>query len=196
MAWSTVLVALGSALVIVSTVVTGYLLARIDRTREELEEAILAEEESRRFGVEYMQYSNIKSYHAQTLLALLQCTNPPDDITRRWFKELVSDILGSITDRSSAATGEAPSDELMEHWIDLAAKAEAADPSAFDEFSKTSAELLVGWVERNNELVKERDRLTFEKARLQRRSDRDRLIAIALQVMGLILVLVADLTSG
>ena len=93
MVWYAVLTIIGSVLVIVSTIVTGYLLDRIDRAGAKLDEDILAIEGNRQFGVDYMQYGYTKANHAQTLLALLQCTDPPAIVTSRWIQELVTDIV-------------------------------------------------------------------------------------------------------
>ena len=94
MVWYAVLTIIGSVLVIASTIVTGFLLDRIDRGGAKLDEDIFAIEGNRQFHIDYMQYGYTKANHAQTLLALLQCTNPPAIVTSHLIKELVRDLLG------------------------------------------------------------------------------------------------------
>jgi hypothetical protein len=196
MIWYLGLTIIGSAFVILSAFGTGYLLARIDRTRVELDEAILAKEESRQFGLHFFQHSSIEWQHAQTLLALLQCTNPPDNIAAGLAQEIAQCVAQSVSDRNSAATGRVPSEKQVKHWTDLGVRTEAGDAAALNEFIEIFGGLQVDWLKRHNELTEERDRLIIEKAKAQRRSERYRSTAVALQIMGLVLVLIADLVKG
>ena len=76
---------------------------------------------------------------------------------------------------------------------DLAGRAGGGDASAFSELSVISSGPLEGWALHNDRLVKQRDEHKAQGEHLRRKVSQVRFVAVAVQILGLAVVLMKDL---
>jgi len=163
------------------------LLTLIERARSRNEKRLTEINRSLEFAHEYMDRARSKFQFAHILLALVA---ERDLITAGATRgEAMLNVLGGILDRNSAVTGGPPSEQQFRAWDAMRARAQAGDPSALADLSKTAEDLLNAWAKSNNDLVAERNGVQARARHLGGSSEIVRFGSITFQLMGLLIAL-------
>jgi hypothetical protein len=186
-------VSVGAAFVITSAALSGFYTSYLERVEARLQRRLRELEEKIAWSREYFASGSQKLSFADLKLVLLQSTRVPEEVHATQLNQLANDILRGIVDRNSAATGEHPAEHVMQAWLGIAKRAGAGDALAFSELSQISSGLIEKWAHRNNQLVKELDGYKAQIERTRRKVTQFRFAAVALQILGLTIVLMKDL---
>lgn len=184
---------LGVGLVIASAVLSGFYTSHLEGAEARVQRKVRELEEKIAWCRDRLASGSQKLSSAELKLVLLRSTQPPTQVLSRQLKEISNDILRGIADRNSAATGDDPSDQQMQAWMTLAGRAGGGDASAFSDLSVISSGLLEAWAHHNDELVKRKDEHKGHGEHLRKRVSQVRFVAVAVQILGLTLVLMKDL---
>lgn len=130
---------------------------------------------------------------AEFKLALLGCTQPSGEIRSMLFIAVAREYLQAISHHSLAATGSGASDQLRQEWQSVHDRAAGGDGVAFQQLKAMFNAFYERWVPRNNALANELKEHKAQAEHTRRKVTRARFIALALQILGLVIVLMKDL---
>jgi hypothetical protein len=184
----------GAVLSIGATIITDIVLRRLSRQIDNADRNVNEAEDHIAFALQYEGYARAKFALAQTLLAIAN-SRTAGLSSKAELGEAAQSIIGGIVDRSSAATGSPPSEDQKARLVALRDRAEAGDPSAFAELSEISADYLPKVVDFNNAQVGVRDAARRTRRLLDRKAERIRYLAVALQILGVIVILMKDILA-
>ena len=92
-----------------------------------------------------------------------------------------------------ASTGRYASEEVQNGWKAITETAAKGHQPSFDKFSDLQSEKTLAWVERNNDLVRQRDSAKQKADKASQKATDARYLGVALQILGTIIVLMKDL---
>lgn len=144
-------------------------------------------------GHEAIQRSYSHFFPSEIKLLILQ-TSEKSEIKKRQLLELSRGILQGILERYVAATGEGPSQDRFKEIEKIALRAGNGDAEAFNELSSISADLLSQWADAHKSAGLSRDAKKDEVTRIKNKVEFWRSFAIFLQILGLIAVLLKDVS--
>jgi hypothetical protein len=185
----------GATLAILSAILSGYLASIQAKKIESLDADIMAVEREITFGKAADDAANSKLQFAEMMMVLLDSSEAPQEVLLRHRLAVSQRVVEAVLSTGGAATGEPLAREVLAQVEPLNKRFIAGAPDAFQQLIKYSDNLRRAWAERNNELVKKRDGLKIKKAIESRRLDQIRYAAIALQILGLIVVLLKDVVK-
>lgn len=186
--------AIGTILVIGSVLVTGPYISRKERKIDTLEAEVTAMDRLLSGRHEALQRSYSHFLPSEIKLLILQ-TSGKSEIQKRHLLEVSRGILQGILERQVAATGEGPSQERFKEIEKIALRAGNGEAEAFNELSEISANLLAQWANKHKSTGLKRDAKKEEVAKIKHKIDFWRSFAIFLQILGLIAVLLKDISG-
>ena len=184
----------GTALVIGSAVITGFVISRIEKGISELEDDILDCTNKMSHGDESIQRSNNMINPADTKLLILQTSNTKKDCSKA-ITQIFKDYIQGLVYMYSAANGEGPSQETFKEWESKAIESAKGDADKLNELQDLSNSLMLQWVKRHGEILNTRKEKEISVKSKKALTSKYRDIAIVLQILGLIMVLCKDVVA-
>lgn len=189
-----VLVVLGAACSIGSALLIGFRIAHHEKIIVELEKKIF-DFETRLVRIKQLLDSSYQRFYAaQMQWLVLHATSPPADFFLQQKIEAVKNIIHGIMERTEAAGFS--SDEEKFHALEaVGVRAAHGDASAMQELSGISSDLLLAIVNHNNAIANEKIGCEMQRLTFKRKVSFCHRVAVALQILGLIIVLSKDVLS-
>ncbi len=192
---------IGAIFVICSVIIIGAVIPRLRNKMEKTEEKISELSKVIAANKDSYKESRLMSYHADTLSSILTVTkSPPDSAIKSILTKISHLKAGSILTICQAAIGEVPSKEQHEKWNTMqqeAAIAALSDPEAYTALDKEYNDLMDKWQDRNNNvIVPEQTELKTALRKHKEKESKWLRLSTALQVFGIIAVLMKDVFSN
>lgn len=197
MIYPLILVFVGSFIAILSIFFGGFLISRKEKAKRQVGNEIIKHERELTTQLDLLSSAEIKVNFANILLYIVQFTLPSfsngNNIPVNW-KPIVHNLVSAITDRYRAAKGNPPTEEIVETWMSLAERRfKYGDNSAWEQMNKILNELIPEWQTNYDKIGQNIDELKINKSKIEKDIDWIRYVSFALQIVGLIIVLMKDL---
>ena len=190
------LLVLATTLVAVSVVLATVCVDRRERERKRLEARLASGQQQLQASWEMEHAAQQKISTGETLLGLLRLGLMPKRMHDLVVPRVAHWVHTALADRHSASTGETwVSPEQLSKWTKLKAKAEKDDIGALDELIKLFNDYQSQGVQLVKTLEAEIDALGKQCRNIETSIAKTRYVAVALQILGLIVVLARDLVS-
>jgi hypothetical protein len=178
--------AIGTLIVIGSVLVTGPYISVLQSKISALEGEVITAEKELEGAAQAIQRSYHHYFPAEIKLAILNM-NPNSKNGAQILEASYKSFVHGILERHVAATGAGPSQERFNEIEKIAIRAAKGDQSATSELSAISETLVSDWAKRHKVIAENKALRKEEIETLKARISFWRNVAVALQIVGLII---------